>query len=233
MRVVSIGGGPAGLYFSILMKKRFPDVEVVVHERNRADDTFGWGVVFSEETLGNFEEADPESYAAITRSFAYWTDIETYYADTCVRSTGHGFSGLARKKLLQIFHERCRELGVQLEFESEITDDAELAGADMILAADGINSVIRTKYAEHFKPSIDWRQCKFCWLGTDKPLEAFTFVFRENEHGLFQVHAYPFQVGDDPLSTWIVECGEDTWRRAGLDEASEEDTGGEVRTEPV
>ncbi len=224
MRVVSIGGGPAGLYFSILMKKRFPDVEVVVHERNRADDTFGWGVVFSEETLGNFEEADPESYAAITRSFAYWTDIETYYADTCVRSTGHGFSGLSRKKLLQIFHERCRELGVQLEFESEITDDAELAGADMILAADGINSTIRTKYAEHFKPSIDWRKCKFCWLGTDKPLEAFTFIFRENEHGLFQVHAYPFQVGEEPLSTWIVECRDDVWRRAGLDEASEEDT---------
>ena len=133
MKIACLGGGPAGLNFAISMKLRDAAHEIVVVERNRPDDTFGWGVVFSEETLDNFEEADPESYAAITRSFAYWTDIETYYADTCVRSTGHGFSGLARKKLLQIFHERCRELGVQLEFESEITDDAELAGADMIL----------------------------------------------------------------------------------------------------
>ena len=224
MKIVCIGGGPAGLYFSILMKKAFPESEIIVHERNRANDTFGWGVVFSDETLGGFGEADPETYAEIQRNFAYWSDIENYYADTCVRSTGHGFCGLARKKLLEIFHERCRELGVQLEFESEIEDDESLGDVDLILASDGLNSVIREKYAADFRPSIDWRRCKFAWFGTTKPLDAFTFVFLENEAGLFQVHAYPFQVGDNPMSTWIVECHEDVWRRAGFsDDTTEEE----------
>ncbi|MEM7305637.1 MAG: bifunctional salicylyl-CoA 5-hydroxylase/oxidoreductase [Planctomycetota bacterium] len=221
MKIACIGGGPAGLYFSILMKKAFPETEITVYERNRPDDTFGWGVVFSDETLGGFEEADPKSYAEIRRNFAYWTDIETYYGDACVRSTGHGFCGLSRKRLLQIFHARCAELGVQLEFESEINDEADVPGADLILAADGINSAIRDKYAEHFQPTLDWRRCKFSWLGTTKPLDAFTFIFKENEHGLFQVHAYPFQRGDEPLSTFIVECAEDVWKRAGLDQADE------------
>ena len=224
MKIACVGGGPGGLYFSILMKRAHPDVEVVVFERNRPDDTFGWGVVFSDETLDNFGDADPESYAEITRQFAKWTDIETWHAGTCVRSSGHGFSGLARKKLLQILHERCRALGVELVFEREVEDDAELASFDLVVASDGINSRIREKYAATFEPHLDWRTCKFCWLGTTKPLEAFTFVFKENEHGLFQVHAYPFEVGDRPLSTWIVECHEDTWKRAGLDRASEADT---------
>jgi len=224
MKIACIGGGPAGLYFSILMKQAFPETEIAVYERNKPDDTFGWGVVFSDETLGGFEEADPTTYRRILDEFAYWTDIENYYADSCVRSTGHGFCGMARKKLLEVFHERCRELGVALEFESEITDDAQLEGFDLILAADGINSFVRDKYAEHFQPSIDWRKCKFVWLGTTKRLEAFTFVFAENEAGLFQVHAYPFEVGEHPLSTWIVECHEDVWKRAGLDQATEEET---------
>lgn len=228
MKIACIGGGPAGLYFSILMKRHFPDAEITVHERNKPDDTFGWGVVFSDETLGGFEEEDPESYAEIKSHFAYWTDIENHYAGECVRSTGHGFCGMARKKLLQIFHERCRELGVELVFESEITDDAEI-DADLIVGADGINSFLRAKYEDHFRPTVDWRKAKFTWLGTTKPLEAFTFVFRENEHGLFQVHAYPFEVGEKPLSTWIVECHEDVWKRAGLDEATEEDTVAYVR----
>jgi len=228
MKIVSIGGGPAGLYFSILMKRHFPDAEITVHERNRPDDTFGWGVVFSDETLGGFEEEDPESYAEITSHFAYWTDIENHYAGECVRSTGHGFCGMARKKLLQIFHARCRELGVELVFESDITDDTEI-DADLIVGADGINSFLRAKYEDHFQPTVDWRKAKFTWLGTTKPLEAFTFVFRENEHGLFQVHAYPFEVGEQTLSTWIVECHEDVWKRAGLDEATEEDTVAYVR----
>ncbi len=226
MKIACIGGGPAGLYFSLLMKRSFPDVEVVVHERNRPDDTFGWGVVFSDETLDNFKEADPESFAEITANFAYWTDIENHYADTCVRSTGHGFCGLARKKLLQIFHGRCRELGVELIFESEVRDDAELGDADLIVAADGLNSLVRTKYADTFRPSIDQRHCRFAWFGTTLPLEAFTFVFRENEHGLFQVHAYPFQRrsqgATEDLSTWIVECHEDVWRRAGFREEDED-----------
>ncbi len=221
MRIASIGGGPAGLYFSILMKRAFPDSEITVFERNKPDDTFGFGVVFSDETLGGFEQADPASYAQIRKSFAYWGDIETYYGDTCVRSTGHGFCGLARKRLLEIFHARCRELGVRLDFQREIKDDAELAGYDLILAADGINSFVRTKYAEHFKPSFDWRKAKFCWLGTTKPLSAFTFVFRQTQWGLFQVHAYPFEKN---LSTWIVECDESVWRKAGLDRMSEQET---------
>jgi len=225
MKIVCIGGGPAGLYFAVLMKQAFPDSEISVLERNRPDDTFGWGVVFSDETLDNFEVADPQSFATIRESFASWTDIETYYRGTCTRSTGHGFCGLSRKRLLQIFHGRCRELGVELAFQREVTDDAELAGADLILASDGINSFVRQKYAATFRPSIDWRKCRFAWFGTTLPLEAFTFVFLESEHGLFQVHAYPFQRrsqgADEDLSTWIVECHEDVWRRAGLDEADE------------
>jgi anthraniloyl-CoA monooxygenase len=231
MKIACIGGGPAGLYFAILMKRQLPTADVTVYERNKADDTFGWGVVFSDETLGGFEEADPESFAEIRKSFATWTDIDTFYAGTCVRSTGHGFCGLSRRRLLQIFHARCRELGVKLEFEHEVTDDAEVADADLILAVDGINSMVRAKYAEHFKPTLDWGRCKFSWLGTTKPLDAFTFIFRENEHGLFRVHAYPFQTGRDGeqvLSTFIVECREETWREAGLDQASEEDTVGYV-----
>ncbi|MFO1008631.1 MAG: bifunctional salicylyl-CoA 5-hydroxylase/oxidoreductase [Planctomycetota bacterium] len=221
MRIASLGGGPAGLYFSILMKKAFPDARITVYERNQPDDTFGWGVVFSDETLGNFEAADPESFAEIRRNFAYWSDIETFYGDTCVRSTGHGFCGLSRKKLLQIFHARCKELGVDVRFQHDVKDDAEVADADLILAADGINSFVRAKYAEHFQPSLDWRTARFCWLGTTKPLKAFTFIFRENEHGLFQIHAYPFEAN---LSTFIVETHEDTWKRAGLDKASDAET---------
>jgi len=221
MRIEILGGGPAGLYFAILMKKAFPETAIRVHERNRPGDTFGWGVVFSDETLSNFEAADPESFAEIRRSFANWTDIETYFGDACVRSTGHGFCGLSRKRLLQIFHARCRELGVEIGFEREIRDLAELGGADLVLAADGMNSLVREKLADRFRPSIDWRSCRFCWLGTTKPLRAFTFVFRESEHGLFQVHAYPFEKN---LSTFIVECHEDSWKRAGLDSASEAET---------
>ncbi|HED64130.1 MAG TPA: bifunctional salicylyl-CoA 5-hydroxylase/oxidoreductase [Planctomycetes bacterium] len=224
MRIVSIGGGPAGLYFGFLMKKSFPDCEVDIYERNGPDDTFGWGVVFSEETLGGFEEADPESYQSILDSFAYWTDIVNVYRGTVERSTGHHFAGLARKRLLEILQGRCDDLGVRVHYHTEIADEQQFADADLILAADGINSFIREKYADHFRPSLDWRKAKFVWLGTNKPLDAFTFVFRESEHGLFQVHAYPFQVGEEPLSTWIVECHEDVWRRAGLEDASEEDT---------
>ena len=221
MKIVSIGGGPAGLYFAILMKKAFPGSEIRVVERNRPEDTFGWGVVFSDETLGAFEEADAESYEEILRQFKYWRDIETYYGGERVVSTGHGFAALSRKKLLQILHRRCEALGVELSFEHEVESLEEFADADLILGADGVNSFVRDQLADQFRPSLDWRQCRFCWLGTDKPLEAFTFIFHENEHGLFQVHAYPFEEG---LSTWIVECQEEVWQRAGLDNASEEET---------
>ncbi len=221
MNIASLGGGPAGLYFAILMKKAFPSARIQVFERNKPDDTFGWGVVFSDETLSNFEEADPETYAEIRRQFVYWGDIETWYADTCVRSTGHGFCGMSRKALLHVFHARCRELGVELVFDREIKDEAELGPRDLILAADGLNSIVRTKHAAHFGPTIEWGQARFTWLGTTKPLEAFTFIFRETPHGVFQVHAYPFQKN---LSTFIIECHETTWKKAGLDRASEADT---------
>ena len=221
MKVTCIGGGPAGLYFAILMKRAFPETEIRVIERNKADDTFGWGVVFSDETLSGFEQADPESFATIEESFRYWSDIHTYYADSMIASTGHGFCGLSRRRLLTILQERCLEVGVNLEFGREVKSLDELAGEDLVLAADGVNSSIREGLAEHFRPRIDWRKCKFCWLGTDKHFEAFTFIFKENEHGLFQVHAYPFE---ENLSTWIVECREEVWKRSGLDSASEEET---------
>lgn len=221
MRVHCLGGGPASLYFAILIKKAFPDTAIKIFERNRADDTFGWGVVFSDETLENFETADRETYDEITSRFRYWRDIETFVGGEKVVSTGHGFAALERKELLLILQRRCRDLGVELEFEREIESVAELADADLVLAADGVNSRARGELAEHFGPTLDWRRCKFTWLGTDKPLDAFTFIFKENEHGLFQVHAYPFAEG---LATWIVECREEVWRRAGLEDASEADT---------
>ncbi|MDJ0520615.1 MAG: FAD-dependent monooxygenase [Planctomycetota bacterium] len=221
MRVVCIGAGPASLYTAILLKKAYPETEITLYEQNRADDTFGWGVVFSDETLGGFEEADAESYAEIRSHFRYWTDIETYYGDTCVTSTGHGFCGLARKTLLQILQRRCADLGVTLHFEHRIDDVTDYLDADLVVAGDGINSRVREHFAEHFGPSLDWRQCKFTWLGTTLPMDAFTFIFRANEHGLFRVHAYPFEEG---LGTFIVECREETWKEAGLDQASEEET---------
>ncbi|HTF90409.1 MAG TPA: bifunctional salicylyl-CoA 5-hydroxylase/oxidoreductase [Planctomycetota bacterium] len=224
MRIVSIGGGPAGLYFALLRKRRHPEDQITVFERNKPDDTFGWGVVFSDETLGNFETADPESYAWIKDSFVYWGRIETHYHGVAVPSTGHGFCGLPRKKLLEIFHRRCRDLGVELVFEKEITDVAAFRDADLILAADGLNSVVRQRFEPQFAPRLEWGRCHFTWLGTTLPLEAFTFIFLENEHGLFQVHAYPFQRGGSPMSTWIVECHADTFLRAGLDRASEDQT---------
>ncbi|MEM7482799.1 MAG: FAD-dependent monooxygenase [Acidobacteriota bacterium] len=225
MKIVSIGGGPAGLYFGILMKKAFPETEIRILERNRPDDTYGWGVVFSDETLENFEAADGPTYREITRHFVHWTDIETFRQGTRTVSTGHGFSALSRRTLLSILHARCRELGVQLEFEREVESLDEFHDADLILGADGANSWVRREVAEHFRPRLDWRRAKFTWLGTDKPLDAFTFIFEPTEHGLFQVHAYPFEHGPEgDLSTWIVECREETWRAAGLDRATEEDT---------
>ncbi len=226
MRIVSIGGGPAGLFFAILMRKRFPATQVVVFERNREGDTFGWGVVFSRETLSIIAAADPESYAEIERSFAYWDDIETYHAGAKTVSTGHGFCGLARKRLLAILEARATALGVDIRFQSEIPDPEMLRektgfDADLVLGADGVNSLVRQRYATTFKPDIHWGRARFCWLGTTLPLRAFTFHFKRSEHGLFQIHAYPFQEG---LSTWIVETSEETWRRAGLDKASEEET---------
>ncbi len=218
MKIACVGAGPASLYFAILIRKAFPAVEVDIFERNRHDDTFGWGVVFSDETLGNFEVADPETYGAIRAAFRNWTDIDTYFGGERTTSTGHGFCGMSRQKLLLILQARARQLGVRMHFEREVRTLSDLGAADLIVAADGINSMVRAAHQDVFQAQLDWRQCKFAWFGTDKELTAFTFVFAPTEHGLFQVHAYPFDRG---LSTWIVECHEDTWKKAGLDQADE------------
>ena len=228
MKITCIGGGPAGLYFAILIKKRHPSADVVVHERNAADDTFGWGVVFSDETLGNFEQADAETYKAIRESFVYWSDIETFLRGEMVRSTGHGFCGMARRKLLMLFQERAQDLGVELHFKSEMTEAEAVRDSDLVVACDGINSPIRGEHAEVFEPAVELRHCRFTWLGTTKPLDAFTFHFVVDEAGLWMVHAYPFQMGSsadgEARGTWIVETHEDTWRNAGLEGATEEET---------
>jgi anthraniloyl-CoA monooxygenase len=221
MKVVCVGGGPAGLYLALLMKKADPGHDVTVLERNRPDDTFGFGVVFSDATLERFAEADPETHDAIVRSFAHWDDVEVHYQGQVLTSTGHGFAGMARQRLLDILQRRCADLGVRLCFQSEVTDLSAWADADLIVAADGVNSAVRTRYAERFQPRVDGRRNKFVWLGTTYPFPAFTFIFKPSEHGLWRVHAYRY---DATHSTFILETTEDTWRRAGLAEATEDDT---------
>ncbi|MGE0748267.1 MAG: FAD-dependent monooxygenase, partial [Rhodospirillales bacterium] len=212
MKIDVIGGGPAGLYFALLMKKADPSRRIAVHERNRPDDTFGFGVVFSAETLGHFRDYDAPSYDAIRANFAYWDDIDTHYRGEVVRSTGHGFCGMARKTLLLLLHARCRELGVELHFESEKGVD-DFPDADLILAADGINSATRERFKATFKPSVDLRPNKFVWLGSTKPLPAFTFIFKEDAAGIWNVHAYQY---NKEHSTWIFETTGAAWERTGL-----------------
>jgi len=217
-RVLCIGGGPAGLYFALLMKARRPHLEVTVVERNRPFDTFGWGVVLSDQTLENLRAADPETAAQIGREFHHWDDIQVYFKNRQVRSSGHGFCGIGRKRLLNILQERCLALDVKLVFETDVTDDQALAAqydADLVIACDGLNSRIRQRYAEVFDPDIDLRQCRFVWLGTHQTFDAFTFAFEKTEHGWFQAHAYQF---DDTTSTFIVETPEAVWRAHGLDQ---------------
>jgi anthraniloyl-CoA monooxygenase len=221
MRLVSIGGGPAGLYFAILMKKADPAHDVTVVERNRPDDTFGFGVVFSDATLETFAEADAETHAEITRAFAHWDDIDVHYQGQVVTSTGHGFAGLSRQSLLDILQRRAAALGVTLRFSTEVDALEPWRDADLVLAADGVNSWVRGCLAAHFEPRIDWRPNRFVWLGTTFPFRAFTFIFKESEHGLWRVHAYRY---DARHSTFILETTEATWRRAGLDRASEAET---------
>ena len=222
MKTAVIGGGPAGLWFGILARKQDPTHEVTIYERNRAGDTFGWGVVFSDQTLGLLEAADPESFAEIRANFAYWSDIDVFLGDAHARSGGHGFCGLQRVVLLDVLERRARAMGVNVVHDHEVLDiDALAAGHDLVLAADGVNSAVRARYADTFEPRLDWRKCRFCWLGMEGALPAFTFLFRDTPHGLFQVHAYPF---DAHRSTFIVECREETWRAAGLDGADEATT---------
>ncbi|MBV6486589.1 MAG: bifunctional salicylyl-CoA 5-hydroxylase/oxidoreductase [Pseudorhodoplanes sp.] len=219
MKVHVIGGGPAGLYFAILMKKAYPALRITVFERNRPDDTFGFGVVFSDQTLETFEKYDADSYRAITEHFAYWDDIEIHFKGTVRRIGGNGFCGCSRATLLKLLHQRTRALGIELKFQCEITDlDAAMREADLVIAADGVNSRVRETFAATFKPDIDLRPNRFTWMGSSRPLDAFTFFFRETPHGIFIVHSYQYEPG---RSTWIFETDPDTFARAGFDPADE------------
>jgi len=226
VKVAVIGGGPAGLYFSLLMKKADPAHEVVVLERNAPDDTFGWGVVFSDQTLGYLREADPPTAMRIADELAHWDDIDVHHRGAVITSGGHGFSGIARRTLLRVLQERAAELGVELRFGRDVADDSDLPklgvdDAELVVAADGVNSRIRAKYAEVFHPDLDVRHAPFCWLGTTKLFDAFTFLFVENEHGVFQAHAYRYSANH---SAFIVECDERSWRNAGFDRMDEAQT---------
>jgi len=221
MKIGVIGGGPGGLYFALLIKKHLPQHDVHVLERNRPGETFGWGVVFSDETLGGFLEADEETHQRIREEFVHWDCIDTMFRGETIRSSGHGFSGIARRRLLQILQDRCAELGVKMQFEVEVEGVDVFADADLIVAADGINSKTRTAMAEQFKPEIEVGTAKFIWLGTRKVFDAFKFFIRDTPHGLFQVHAYPF---DAETSTFIVECDEEAFNGAGLGEMSVEES---------
>jgi anthraniloyl-CoA monooxygenase len=223
LRILCIGGGPAGLYFALLMKKRDPRHVIRVVERNRPYDTFGWGVVLSDQTLENLRGADAPSARLIGEAFNHWDDIEVFFKGRSVRTTGHGFCGIGRKRLLNILQARCEELGVELVFETEVTDDRQLAaefGADLVIASDGLNSRIRTRYAQTYQPDIDLRKCRFVWLGTHKTFDAFTFAFEQTAHGWFQAHAYKF---DADTSTFIVETPEEVWKAHGIDAMSQEE----------
>jgi anthraniloyl-CoA monooxygenase len=223
MNIVCLGGGPAGLYFALLMKKQQPGHRIVVVERNRPYDTFGWGVVFSDQTLGNLAASDEPTARAILQAFNHWDDIDVFYKGSRVTSGGHGFCGIGRKRLLNILQQRCEELGVELVFETSVDDDQLVAArydADLVIAADGLNSRIRTRYADDYRPTVETRRCRFVWLGTKKKFDAFTFVFKETGFGWFQAHIYQF---DGDTSTFIVETPEDVWRKAGLADMTQEE----------
>jgi anthraniloyl-CoA monooxygenase len=234
LRIACIGE-PRRLYFALLMKRVDPRHEIRVIERNRPDDTFGFGVVFSDTTMAGVAEADPDAFQAISDHLVRWDDIEIHCPadgaergrssargpDAVITSTGHGFSGMSRHTLLRVLQDQARLAGVHLEFEREVRDLSECADADLIVGADGVNSGVRALLGQSLRTDIDVRPNRFVWLGTTKPFPAFTFYFRADEHGLWRVHAYQYA---PDRSTFIVECRDQTWRAAGLDRASEEDT---------
>jgi anthraniloyl-CoA monooxygenase len=218
MKVSVIGGGPGGLYFALLAKKAWPRWDITVYERNRPDDTFGFGVVFSDQTLDTFKAYDLVTYERIRRRFAYWGDVDVVYKGQVMRSGGNGFCGCSRVALLNILQDRGRELGVHMRFQREVDGLEEFADSDLIVVADGINSRIREKHKEHFEPSVDLRPNKFTWLGSTKPLDAFKYFFRETPQGVLLAHCYQYEAD---RSTWVIEMNEDTWRNFGFDKLSE------------
>ncbi len=221
MKITVIGGGPGGLYFSILTKKANPHAQIQVHERNKADDSFGFGVVFSDETLSEFLTRDPKSYELIRREFAYWDDLDVARDGEIVRITGNGFCGCSRKTLLQLLQQRCIEEGVELFFESSVDDLSKFSDSDYIVACDGINSLIRDKFESAFGTKTTLQKNKFVWLGSTKPLDAFTYFFRTTPFGTFVAHSYQYQQG---MSTWIFECAPETWAKAGFMTTDEQGT---------
>jgi anthraniloyl-CoA monooxygenase len=214
VRIVCIGGGPAGLYLALLMKKADARHDITVVERNRPYDTFGWGVVFSDQTLGNLAMADRETHAEILDAFCHWDDIDVHFKGRTITSGGHGFCGIGRKRLLNILQRRAEALGVRLVFETEASDETAFGRCDLVVASDGVNSAIRSRHADLFQPEIERRRCRYVWLGTRRLFDAFTFAFEHTEWGWFQAHAYKF---DRETSTFIVETPEEVWRAAGID----------------
>jgi len=222
MRIDIIGGGPAGLYFAILMKKADPKHQVTIYERNGPDDTFGWGVVFSGKTLANLRAADEESHAAITNQFEAWDNVDIVHRDDKISIHGNSFSGIARLQLLKILQHRAEQLGVEVVFRTEIADVETLRSqCDLLVAADGVNSGVRSRYAEQLQPSLDVRAHRYIWYGTNQLFHGLTLTFRENADGVFAAHSYKF---NKTTSTFIVECDPETARRANLEAKSDEET---------
>ena len=221
MRIVCIGGGAAGLYFSILMKLADRRHDITVFERNRPDDTFGFGVVFSDATLDNLRDADPDTHRDILASFRHWDDIDIHYRGELIVSGGHGMCGIHRRRLLDILQRRAVGLGVRIEYQTDVSDDSRIAGADLVVAADGVNSGMRTRYAEHFRPDLEAGKCRFMWFGASRSYAAFIKAFERTQHGWFEAHVYPHE---DTMSTFIVECHEQTYLAHGLDRMSLEES---------
>ncbi len=214
MRINIIGGGPAGMYFAILMKKSEPSHEISIYERNGPDDTFGWGVVFSGKTLANLRAADKESHAEITRRFEAWENVDVVHRNEKISIHGNSFSGIARLDLLKILQRRCEELGIALGFHHEISDiDSLRAGCDLLVAADGVNSTARKHYSDEFAPTLDFRPNRYIWYGTNKLFHGLTLTFRQDDAGVFAAHSYKFS---KTTSTFIVECDQETWNAAGF-----------------
>jgi anthraniloyl-CoA monooxygenase len=222
MKIEIIGGGPAGMYFAILMKKADPSHQITISERNGPDDTFGWGVVFSGRTLANLREADPVSHAEITREFAAWDNVDVVHGDEKISIHGDNFSGIARIRLVKILQQRCEQLGVTTNFRTEINDFEKLrTNCDFLIGADGVNSTVRQKFSDSFQPDLSIRPNKYIWYGTNRLFHGLTLTFRENEAGVFAAHSYKF---DRTTSTFIVECDPQTWANAGFANMTDEDT---------
>jgi anthraniloyl-CoA monooxygenase len=222
MRINIIVGGPAGMYFAILMKKANPAHEISVYERNGPDDTFGWGVVFSGKTLANLHDADEESHAEITRNFAAWDNVDVVHGNDKISIHGNSFSGIERLQLLKILQRRCEQLGIELLFRTEVAEiDSLRASCDLLVAADGVNSTARKQYTDEFRPSLDVRPNRYIWYGTHQLFHGLTLTFRANESGVFAAHSYKF---NKTTSTFIVECDHKTWETAGFASMSDDET---------